>query len=138
MGGMTSIIQPWLQPLIRPMRSVFREVFLLSLFINALALAVPVFIQQVYDRVVAHAGLSTLHGLVIGMALLLVFDYVLRQARARVLQTVALRIDIDVGELVFDKFMALPLRTLESRPSAAWQYRHHPQHPVRRNRPSGT
>ncbi|MCW9040503.1 MAG: peptidase domain-containing ABC transporter, partial [Rhodospirillales bacterium] len=69
----------WLTPFIEPLKATFREVLILSLFVNILALAVPVFVLQVYDRVVFHAGISTLQGLVIGMALILSFDYALRQ-----------------------------------------------------------
>jgi PrtD family type I secretion system ABC transporter len=114
-------IQPWLEPVVKSMRPIFREIFLISLFVNLLALALPIFVQQVYDRVVGHNGISTLEGLVIGMAVLLAFDFTLRQTRARILQTVALRIDIEVGELVFDKMQALPLRALETRPASFWQ-----------------
>ena len=49
----------------------------LSLFVNLLALAVPVFTMQVYDRVVFQGGLSTLHGLLIGMIGVLGVDYIL-------------------------------------------------------------
>jgi ATP-binding cassette subfamily C protein LapB len=91
------------------------------LFVNLLALAAPVFVLQVYDRVVYHAGLSTLTGLVIGMALVIGFDFILRQTRARVMQTVSLSIDVKIGRNLFDKVMALPLRTLESRPLGYWQ-----------------
>lgn len=114
-------IPDWLLPIVAPLKPVFREVMLVSLFVNALALALPIFIQQVYDRVVGHQGLSTLYGLLIGMAIILSFDFVLRQTRSRIMQRVALRIDIEVGEMLFDKILALPLRTLESRPSAYWQ-----------------
>ncbi len=62
-----------------------------------------------------------LEGLVLGMLFVLVFDYVLRQSRSRILQRVALRVDVAVGQLVFEKFMALPLKTLESKPGAYWQ-----------------
>jgi len=93
----------------------------MSLFVNALALAVPVFTMQVYDRVVFHAGISTLQGLVLGMVFVLIFDYVLRQSRSRIMQRVALRVDVMVGRQVFDKFMALPLKTLEAKPGAHWQ-----------------
>ena len=41
----------------------------MSLFVNLLALAVPVFTLQVYDRVIASAGISTLWGLAIGIIL---------------------------------------------------------------------
>lgn len=105
----------------KPIMPVFREVLAMSFFVNALALAVPVFTMQVYDRVVYHAGISTLEGLVLGMLFVLVFDYVLRQSRSRILQRVALRVDVTLGQLVFDKFMALPLMTLESKPGAYWQ-----------------
>jgi len=93
----------------------------MSFFINALALAVPVFVLQVYDRVVFHAGISTLQGLVIGMAVVLVFEWILRQSRSRVMQTVALRLDVEVGRKLFDKVSAVPLRDLENRPAAYWQ-----------------
>ncbi len=114
-------VQPWLRAILAPLKPVFREVLAVSFFINLLALAVPIFIQQVYDRVVFHAGLSTLQALLIGMTVLLVFDFVLRQARARVMQAVALKIDVAVGETLFGKLMNLPLRRLETRPGAFWQ-----------------
>ena len=111
----------WLKPVLAPLKQTFREVLTMSFFVNLMALAVPVFTLQVYDRVVFHAGISTLQGLVIGMALIVTFDYVLRQSRSRVMQTVALRVDVEVGRKLFRKLMALPLAVLETRPAAHWQ-----------------
>ena len=113
--------RPWLKPVLEPLRPVFLQVMVLSFAVNLLALAVPIFVLQVYDRVVFSGGLTTLQGLVIGIALVLAFDYVLKQARGRILQTVALRIDVMVGRKVFDKCMSLPLNILESRSTARWQ-----------------
>ncbi|MBK8175173.1 MAG: ATP-binding cassette domain-containing protein [Rhodospirillales bacterium] len=111
----------WLRPFLRPVWSMYREIMALSLFVNLLALAVPVFVMQVYDRVVFHAGIETLKGLVIGMACILLFDWILRQSRARILQRVALRLDVCVGRSLYEKLMALPLTVLESRPATYWQ-----------------
>lgn len=111
----------WLKPVLKPVRGVFREVLLISFFVTILALAVPVFVLQVYDRVVFHQGFSTLQGLAVGMALVLLFDFLLKQTRARIMQTIALRVDVQVGRLLFNKIMALPMRSLESRPTAFWQ-----------------
>ena len=111
----------WLRPFLKPLRPIFREVVAISAFVNVLALAVPIFTLQVYDRVVAHAGLSTLEGLIIGMALVVIFDYALRQSRSRVMQTVALRVDVLIGRNLFNKVTELPLQALESQPSAHWQ-----------------
>jgi ATP-binding cassette subfamily C protein LapB len=102
-------------------RGALRDALLVSLFVNLLALAAPVFVLQVYDRVVFHAGLSTLQGLVIGMAVAILFDYVLRQARSRIFQSVAVRLDVAVGRSLYEKILGLPLRVLESRPAAYWQ-----------------
>jgi len=111
----------WLMPFVEPLRPIFKEVLTVSFFANLLAVAVPVFVLQVYDRVVFHSGLSTLQGLVIGMVVVVAFDYILRQTRAKILQNVALRIDISVGRRLFEKVMAVPLRTLESKPASHWQ-----------------
>ena len=97
----------WLKPFMEPLKPVFREVLAMSLFVNLLALAVPVFTLQVYDRVIASAGISTLWGLAIGMIFVIIFDYILRMARSRIMQSVALRVDVLVGQRLFDKLMAL-------------------------------
>ncbi|MBY0430537.1 MAG: peptidase domain-containing ABC transporter, partial [Rhodospirillales bacterium] len=121
----------WLWAIVKPLQAVFAEVVVISFFINMLALAAPVFVLQVYDRVVGHDGHATLTGLVIGMVALMVFDFVLRQMRSRFLQTVALRIDVQVGRRLFGKLLALPLATLEHRPAATWQGLHRDVEAVR-------
>lgn len=111
----------WLKPFLAPIRPIFREVLAMSAFVNMMALAVPVFTMQVYDRVIGHAGLATLVGFIIGMFIVLIFDYVLRVSRSRIMQTVALRIDVLVGHRLFNKLMELPLQELEGRPASYWQ-----------------
>jgi ATP-binding cassette subfamily C protein LapB len=110
----------WLRGLIKPLRPIFTEIAATSLFINILALAVPVFVLQVYDRVVLYAGFTTLQGLAIGMMFAIAFDFVLRQSRSRLLQRIALRFDLTMGQHLFDKLLAVPLRTLETRTAAYW------------------
>jgi len=111
----------WLKPIMKQLKPIFREVFVMSAFVNLMALATPVFTMQVYDRVVGSGGLSTLWGLVIGMSLVVLFDLALKQARSRIMQTVALRVDVIVGRYLFDKLMSLPLHILEAKPASYWQ-----------------
>ena len=106
---------------IRRNKARYFEALFASLFINFLALAVPVFMLQIYDRVVFHHGLTTLQGLVVGMVCVIVFDGVLRLGRARLFQKIGLNIDIDVGSALYDKIMKLPLRVLEGKPASSWQ-----------------
>jgi ATP-binding cassette subfamily C protein LapB len=111
----------WLKPFLQPLKPVFREVLAMSAFVNLLALGIPVFTMQVYDRVVAHSGISTLWGLLIGMVFVVVFDLLLKHSRSRIMQTVALRVDVLVGRQLFNKFVSLPLHVLESKPANHWQ-----------------
>ena len=111
----------WLKPILKPLMPIFREVIAMSAFVNLLALATPVFTMQVYDRVVGSGGLSTLWGLVIGMLLVVLFDLALKQARSKIMQTVALRVDVIVGRHLFDKLVSLPLHMLEGKPASYWQ-----------------
>ena len=89
-------------------RDIFR-VITYTLFINILALATPIFVLQVYDRVVFQAGLDTLKALILGVFIALVFDFILRQARSRLLQFISLKVDGRLGEAVFDRFSQLNL-----------------------------
>jgi ATP-binding cassette subfamily C protein LapB len=111
----------WLRYALNESRGAFRDLALISLFINILVLSIPVFVLQVYDRVVFQSGMTTLQGLVIGMGIVIGFDFILRQARSRVFQGVALRVDAAVGRALYNKVISLPLRMLESRPTTFWQ-----------------
>ncbi len=111
----------WLRGALRESRGAFRDLILISLFVNILVLSIPVFVLQVYDRVVFQGGMTTLQGLVIGMGLIIGFDFVLRQARSRIFQGVAMRVDAGLGRALYSKVLSLPLRVLESRPSTFWQ-----------------
>lgn len=104
----------------RPLLERLGELAALSLVINLLSLAVPIFVLQVYDRVVFHGGLATLGGLLIGVMIALGFDFILRQARSRLVQMIALRVDISLIRALFDKLTNLPLRRLETQSDADW------------------
>lgn len=116
-----SSVRKLLKEILTDSRSDVREALLVSLFSNIIALAAPIFVLQVYDRVVFHAGLTTLQALVIGMVFAIAFDFVLRSSRAAIFRRIAKRIDIKLGRRLFTKIMSLPLRELEARPTTFWQ-----------------
>ena len=66
---------------VHPLKKRLGELAALSLAINVLSLAVPIFVLQVYDRVVFHGGLATLGGLVIGVFAATLWLTVLRRER---------------------------------------------------------
>ncbi len=114
-------VNEWLKDVLRPVRKRIGEVIAYSFIVNLLAVAVPVFVLQVYDRVVFHGGVSTLQGLVIGMVIAVAFDFLLRQGRAKLLRSAAVEIDIGLSRSLYGRITAAPLPLLESRPAAYWQ-----------------
>ena len=93
----------------------------LSVFINVLSLAVPIFVLQVYDRVVFNSGMETLKGLILIVLVAVGFDMILRQARSRLVQMIALRIDVTLTRELFAKLTGMPLRKLEDQSDSAWR-----------------
>ncbi len=107
--------------LMQPLRRRLPELISISLFVNILSLVVPIFVLQVYDRVVFQAGITTLQALVIGVLIAIIFDFILRQARARAVQRIAIRVDVKVGRKLFSKLSNLPLRVIENYSMPQWQ-----------------
>lgn len=113
--------QQWLKQTLKPLRGTRRQLFTLSLAVNLLSLTVPIFVLQVYDRVIFHNGLTTLQGLVIGMGIVLLFEFLLRRARTRILQQSGVAINERLGQFIFMKIASLPLQRLEAQPASHWQ-----------------
>ena len=110
----------WFSEILKPLRPTFRELACVSLFINVLALAQPIFMLQVYDRVVFFSGMSTLAGLAVGMAIAIAFDLLLRTFRSRLVQRMATKIDVQVSRSLFKKLLSLELHELEAKTASFW------------------
>jgi ATP-binding cassette subfamily C protein/ATP-binding cassette subfamily C protein LapB len=85
----------------------------LTLWLNLMALAVPLFVMVVYDRVIAAGSYDTLTVLLIGAALALGFDVLVRTMRTRALSHVGSRVEGLVGAAVFDRVLGLPPQATE-------------------------
>ncbi len=110
----------WLRDLVLKSKSVLIEALFASFFVNLLAIAIPIFVLQVYDRVVFNAGYTTLQGLVIGMVIVLLFDGILRYGRVRLFQSFAIQLDGHIGRALMKKILSMPLRDLEKRNTETW------------------
>ncbi|QEP44643.1 type I secretion system permease/ATPase [Ectothiorhodospiraceae bacterium BW-2] len=90
-------------------RSLYRDVLLASLFINLFALAIPLFIMNVYDRVVPNNALETLWVLAIGAALVVGFDFLLRTLRGYFIDLAGKEADRVLASRLFAQMMGLQL-----------------------------
>ena len=95
-------------------RSIF-YVFLAATLINLFAIAFPLFSMNVYDRVLPNSAESTLLVLSIGLALVLLFDTLLKLARGVVIEYVGRRIDFLLSSALFDRVLN---SSMDARPAS--------------------
>ena len=94
----------------RRCRTAFVGVGLFSMLINVLMLTAPLFMLQVYDRVLPSHSVPTLIGLAILTAALFSFQGVLDAIRSRVLLRIGGSISEDLSARVYEAVIRLPLK----------------------------
>lgn len=97
--------QHWLSSAARPYWRSFVRVAIAALFINILALASPLFVMNVYDRVLPNEAIATLWVLAIGIGLAFLFDFLLKFARASLIDYTGRKIDLKIAYILFQKVM---------------------------------
>ena len=109
----------WFWGPVRSHRRSFVVVALAALMINLIGLAAPLYTMNIYDRVLPNKATTTLWVLALGFAVVLVFDYVLKLARASLLDTVGKKLDIQLSQSIFEKVLSTPLA---SRPASTGEF----------------
>ncbi len=87
----------------------YLRVVLAAALINVLALASPLFIMNVYDRVLPNKSLSTLWVLATGVCLAILFDFLFRNIRNWLTDAAGRRADVLLATRLFSHAMALKL-----------------------------
>lgn len=98
----------WFEEIRGRFRPLVYQTLGITLVLNLLALATPLFVMAVYDRVVSTGSMSTLGYFGIGVAIALVCDQILRAIRSRILGYVGARLDNILGNAIFQKLLYLP------------------------------
>ncbi|TMJ18395.1 MAG: type I secretion system permease/ATPase [Alphaproteobacteria bacterium] len=99
----------WLTGPMRANRSTYWKVALAAVFINIFGLLTSLFTMTVYDRVVPNNATSSLVALTIGLGIVVIFDFILKLLRAYFVDHAGANIDRDIGEVVFDRLLAMRL-----------------------------
>jgi ATP-binding cassette subfamily C protein LapB len=90
-------------------RTLYRDVLLASFIINIFVLASPLFVMNVYDRVVPNNAVETLWVLAIGVAVVYGLDTILKFLRAYFLEVAGKKSDVIMSSMIFEKVMALSM-----------------------------
>ncbi len=107
----------WLWSELGRHKASWAQVFLAALGVNLAGLALPIFVMNVFDRVIPNLAFVTLVTLAIGVALALMLDLALRLLRNVVIQRVSRRTDLALASRLFH--LALSQMMLSRRGGAA-------------------
>ena len=97
----------------------YLQVALAAIFINLIALASPLFIMNVYDRILPNNATSSLLALGIGVVIAFIFDLLLKFARSAIIDHTGRAADRKISHKLFDKVLN---STLASRPGSTGEY----------------
>ncbi|MDO6351170.1 peptidase domain-containing ABC transporter [Synechococcus sp. YX-04-1] len=106
----------WFTPLIQKYKKSLILVFVASLFAQMFALAIPLLIQQIIDKVLAQGNLSSLNVLGTTMIVLALFQGFLMGLRTFIFVDTTDRMDLSLGSAVIDRLLSLRLSFFEKRP----------------------
>ncbi|NWH07064.1 MAG: type I secretion system permease/ATPase [Alphaproteobacteria bacterium] len=93
--------QAWFWDVVALMRGEYWMTIIAAASVNVLALAVPLFTMNVYDRVLPNGAFTTLWVLGAGVALVLAFDLILRTLRGLFIDVAGRRVDLLLSSEMF-------------------------------------
>ena len=109
----------WFRALMGRFKGTFAQVMTAGLILNVIALATPLFIMLVYDRVIAAGAPATLPMLALGAFIAIGFEWKLRLIRSTGLSWLAGRLDNIVGNRIFAHLIGLSPSLIERASVAA-------------------
>ena len=108
-GAQASTNKHWFWPAVRRFWPSWVQIVIAALVINLLGLALPLFVMNVYDRVIPNLAIPTLWALAAGVVIALIFDFLLKQLRAHILDRTGRRVDMKVAASLFEHALAVSM-----------------------------
>ncbi|XPF93115.1 type I secretion system permease/ATPase [Colwellia sp. RE-S-Sl-9] len=99
----------WLLQHLKAAAPIYRDVIIASIMVNIFALVSPLFVMNIYDKVVPNLAFESLWVLAIGAGIAYIFDFILKQLRGYLIDVAGKKIDIEVSSKLFAKVIGIPL-----------------------------
>ncbi|BCA95704.1 hypothetical protein TUM19329_20650 [Legionella antarctica] len=90
---------------------LYSEVLVASLLVNIFALVIPLFTMNVYDRVVPNHATDTMWVLASGVALVFIFDTLLKTLRSYFIDIANKHTDLELSATIFQQVLGLSMET---------------------------
>lgn len=109
----------WFWGALKRNKEIYSRVIIASIFINIFVIATPLFIMNVYDRILPNNAIETLWALAIGIFFVMSFDFALKVIRSYYLGKASKRADIVMSNKIFDQLLNI---RLEEKPSSTGMF----------------
>jgi ATP-binding cassette subfamily C protein LapB len=106
----------WFWSAIKENKSIYVEVMMAAVVINLFATVSPLFVMNVYDRVVPNGAFPTLWVLAVGMAFAYLFDLALKNLRSFFIEVAGRRADVKISGRIFEQVLGMKMA---ERPASA-------------------
>ncbi|MAF98045.1 MAG: type I secretion system permease/ATPase [Micavibrio sp.] len=101
--------QHWFWDLATQNRGIYAMVLMGAVFINLFGLTSPLFIMNVYDRVIPNNAIETGWALALGALTIFLFDLILRTLRAYLIDLAGRRMDVIATRKIYDQVLNMRL-----------------------------
>ncbi|PSV19407.1 type I secretion system permease/ATPase [Photobacterium leiognathi subsp. mandapamensis] len=99
----------WLWNMVKDASPIYRDVLIASILVNIFALISPLFMMNVYDKIVPNLAFESLWVLASGASLAFCFDFLMRHIRGYLIDLAGKKIDIVISSRLFEKAIGIPL-----------------------------
>lgn len=106
----------WFWGVFKKHKIIYGEVLIAAIMINLFGLGSSLFVMTVYDRVVPNNAVDTLWTLAVGVMIVYVFDFILKNMRAQFLDHAGRKADVQISASLFEQIMGM---TMAARPASA-------------------
>ncbi|MDA1323228.1 MAG: peptidase domain-containing ABC transporter [Proteobacteria bacterium] len=109
----------WMAELFIRFRKLVLQVLVITLMVNLMSLAMPLFMMAIYDVVIPSGSVDQLILLFLGVCSALGFEWVFRRFRSLTMAHAAGRIDYIIGTAGFRQVLMMPIAMTENEPLGA-------------------
>jgi ATP-binding cassette subfamily C protein LapB len=99
----------WFWSVVKRFWPNYTHIAIAAFVVNVLALASPLFIMNVYDRVVPNGAIASLIALSIGLLIAIIFDFVIRTVRSRIIDITGKKLDVVLAAQIFEHVLSVKM-----------------------------
>jgi len=98
---------------------LYNKVIIAAVIINLFILATPLFMKNVFDRILPNNAIETMWAMTFGIMIIIIFDFILKLLRAYYIGKAGKRADVVMSNKIFDQLLNIKL---DEKPASTGQF----------------